>query len=446
MLKAVFLLATVSILLLIPFSVDAKNTYYVYIDELPSWADYAVNVMYDSTKYWEEPNPELKFLVVDNPSDADFKVQWVKDFGGEQHIGYAYGKQFVEVGLGDSLCYGKWQPYSANYVNQIMTHEIGHVLGLDHSNDVNSVMYPTAIHFEYGSVEDEFTLTENYAQFYSPCTSKDVTSFSYWVSVDDPTYGFDVYYVPSVESFNDWADGKPFQYYSDKECFGKNYRAYGGTCNGVAKGSGLLVIMDSKLTNPLTIVTMKTQEISSTKGFSSPKIAIVKPSFLDLPPPISIKPTITTTTKPIVIPEQESKSEYKNKASFSQSTYKTKIDKLKSGIETAENSLSGLIYQSPDAQKKIDQAWKIRWSALEKLDQANEKWKIGVSEIDKQNFRTAIINFKHIDADSESIGNYLKLISSAIEGAEKTERDYQSQKKSISPPKEDKFCFLFWCW
>ena len=106
MLKAVFLLATVSILLLIPFSADAKNTYYVYIDELPSWADYAVNVMYDSTKYWEEPNPELKFLVVDNPSDADFKVQWVKDFGGEQHIGYAYGKQFVEVGLGDSLCYG----------------------------------------------------------------------------------------------------------------------------------------------------------------------------------------------------------------------------------------------------------------------------------------------------------------------------------------------------
>lgn len=445
MLKAVFLLATVSILLLIPFSADAKNTYYVYVDELPSWADYAGNVMYDSTRYWEEPNPELKFLVVDNPSDADFRVQWVKEFGVE-HVGYAFGKQFIEVGLGDSNCHGKWQPYSAYYVNQIMTHEIGHVLGLDHSNDVNSIMYPTAINLEYGIVEEEFTLTENYGQFSSLCTSKDATSINYWVSVDDPTYGFDVYFVPSVKSFNDWVAGKSFQYYSDKECFGKNYRSYGGTCNGVAKRSGLLVIMDSKLTNPLTQLTIKTQEISTAKSYSSPKIAIAKPSFLDLLPPISIKPTITTTTRPIVIPEQESKSEYKDKASFSQSTYKTKIDKLKSGIETAENSLSGLIYQSLDAQKKIEQAWKIRWSALEKLDQAKAKWEIGVHEIDKQNFRTAIINFKGIDADSESIGNHLKWISSAIVDAEKIERDYQSQKKSVSPPKEDKFCFLWWCW
>jgi len=172
MLKAVFLLATVSILLLIPFSVNAKNTYYVYVDELPSWADYAAGVMYDSTKYWEEPNPELKFYVVDNPTDADFRVQWVKDFGGEQHVGYAYGKQFVEVGLGDSNCHGKWQPYSRNYVSQIMTHEIGHILGLDHSNDVNSIMYPTAIHLEYGIVEEEVTLTENYAHFYPPVQSR----------------------------------------------------------------------------------------------------------------------------------------------------------------------------------------------------------------------------------------------------------------------------------
>ncbi|MCH7648774.1 MAG: matrixin family metalloprotease [Thaumarchaeota archaeon] len=272
MLKAVILLATVSILLLIPFSANAKDTYYVYVDELPSWADYAVGVMYDSTRYWEEPNPELKFYVTENPNDADFRVQWVKDFGGEQHVGHAYGKQFVEVGLGDSNCYGKWQPYSRNYVSQIMTHEIGHILGLDHSNDVKSIMYPTAIHLEYGIVEEEFTLTESYGQFYSPCTIKGVTSIDYWVSVDDPTYGFDVYFVPSVESFDDWADGKSFQYYSDEECFGKNYRSYGGTCNGVTKESGLLVIANDVLSKEIATITVQYKEQSVPVGESLSRI------------------------------------------------------------------------------------------------------------------------------------------------------------------------------
>ena len=272
-------------------SIHAENAYYVHIDELPSWADYAGNVMYDSTRNWEKPNPGLKFYVTENPNYADFMVRWVKDFGGEQHVGYAY-RDFVEVGLGDSLCYGKWQPYSADYVTQIMTHEIGHILGHEHSNDVNSIMYPTSSYIEYGTVEEEFTLTEGYGQFYIPCTSKDKTSIDYSVSVDDPTYGFDVYFVPSVESFDDWADGKSFKCYLDKECFGKNYRSYSGTCNGVAKGSGLLVIMDGKLTNPLTKLTITTKEISSTRIFSSPKIATEDPTT----PTIPTTPRIPTTT------------------------------------------------------------------------------------------------------------------------------------------------------
>jgi len=290
MLKTVFLLATVSILLLIPFSADAKDTYYVYVDELPSWADYAGNVIYDSTKYWEEPNPELKFYVVDDPIDADFRVQWVKEFGVE-HVGYAYGKQFLEVGLGDSNCYGKWQPYSANYVNQIMTHEIGHILGLDHSNDVNSIMYPIANNLEYGVVEQEFTLTENYGQFIGLCTVKDVTTLNYWVSTDDPTYGFDVYVVPSVDSFYDWSDGKAFKYYSNEGCFEKNFISFGGTCARVSQGSGLLVIMNSELTNPLTKLTVKMQELAITGSSPQPKVALEEPSII-IKPTYDIVPTI----------------------------------------------------------------------------------------------------------------------------------------------------------
>ena len=83
-------------------SVYAQNVY-IQIDELPEWADYASNVMYLSTEAWKEANEGLEFWVVENSSDADFGVKWVKDFGGE-YVGYAYGNQFIEVGLGDSNC------------------------------------------------------------------------------------------------------------------------------------------------------------------------------------------------------------------------------------------------------------------------------------------------------------------------------------------------------
>ena len=58
-----------------------RTELHVYIDELPGWASYAANVMYESTKYWEERIPGLKFYETDDPSQADFRVKWVKDFG-----------------------------------------------------------------------------------------------------------------------------------------------------------------------------------------------------------------------------------------------------------------------------------------------------------------------------------------------------------------------------
>src|SRR3972149_4915413 len=259
------------VLILNPSNVNSENAVYVYIDELPSWADYASNVMYLATKGWEDVNPGLKFYVASTPNDADFTVKWVKDFGVE-HVGYAYGNQFIEVGLGDSECTKKWQPYSENYITDIMKHEIGHIFGHEHDNDPDSIMYPIALNLEYGLVEEEITLTENYAQFQPFCTIKDVTSFEYAVSVDDPTYGFDVYVVPSTESLNDWAKGESFEYYLGQGCSAKNFLSYSDMCGGVELGSGLLIIMDSTLTEKLTQVTVKTREVSTSSTASGTRL------------------------------------------------------------------------------------------------------------------------------------------------------------------------------
>jgi len=261
--KPIIIIAIVIAFLFVPQNAFADTEYNIYIDELPEWASYASDVMYESTKFWEEVDPSLKFYQVDSQVLADFSVQWVKEFGVE-HVGYAFGNQFLEVGLGDSNCVpNRWQPYSSNYVSQIMKHEIGHILGYEHNlDDPADIMYPIIVNTEYGLVEQTLAFTENYAWFVPICTSKEITSFNYQIDIEDPTYGFDVYFVLSADSIDRWGEGKPFEYYADSSCYGTNYIEFGGTCENVSSESGLL-ISTNELSQPLVNVNVKMQEITT---------------------------------------------------------------------------------------------------------------------------------------------------------------------------------------
>ena len=243
----------------------AERSLHVHVDELPEWASYASNVMYESTEYWSERLPGTEFYVADSIRGADFHVQWVRDFGVE-HIGYAYGNRFIEVGLGDSHCMDRWHPYSGRHVAQIMTHEIGHILGYGHSDDPSSIMYPVALEWEYGTVETDLPAVENHASYVPFCTSRDVASFEYHVSIDDPVYGFDVYVVPSRDSLDKWSDGESFKHYSSESCFGEGYLKYGGRCEGVSGSGGLLVTTGDDLTERLATITVKYREVSPGGG------------------------------------------------------------------------------------------------------------------------------------------------------------------------------------
>ncbi len=246
-----------------------ERHYYVYTAQLPDYAtSYASNVIYDATNAWISANPNIKFYKADTEGQADLDVQWIRDYGtvagtlGE----YVTGTKLIQVGLGDSNCMGTWQPYSTKTVEHIATHEIGHFLGLGHSTDPNNVMYPyTPV--EYGQVTTQKSLAAGYVSFIPFCTYKDSTSYSYSVTTDDPTYGFKVYVIPSRSEFDGIAQNNlSFNHYSDSGCYGENFKTYSGTCEGISKGSGLLIVLDNRQTTDLTQLTVTQQEVPFTTG------------------------------------------------------------------------------------------------------------------------------------------------------------------------------------
>lgn len=138
----------------------------VYIDNKSVPTDYNPAYYAQITKalqYWEEGgNGKLSytpvFKIVDSGStDADISISWVENLEkNDNSSSTASGdttpiianNQFVHVDimLGVGEYKGPiWIQYGDNIMLFIAKHELGHALGLDHSNDKQDIMYPTYI-------------------------------------------------------------------------------------------------------------------------------------------------------------------------------------------------------------------------------------------------------------------------------------------------------------
>ncbi|NNM03054.1 MAG: matrixin family metalloprotease [Nitrosopumilus sp.] len=126
--------------------------YKVFINEQPTGLPLDhVDTLQNSLAFWEkqelntnDQKAKIKFEITNQKHEANVWVTWVVRDIGEGVLGHAHlGKGVVEVTLGDYNCDGSFQLYDVKSVETIMTHELGHSIGLKHVEDQMNIMYPS---------------------------------------------------------------------------------------------------------------------------------------------------------------------------------------------------------------------------------------------------------------------------------------------------------------
>jgi tetratricopeptide (TPR) repeat protein len=127
--------------------------YKVYINDQPTGLPLDhVSTLTNSFEFWEKQelttdnqSAKIKFEITNLKHEANVWVTWVVRDIGDGVLGHAHlGKGVVEVTLGDYNCDGSFQLYDIDSVETIMTHELGHSIGLKHVSEKSNIMYPSA--------------------------------------------------------------------------------------------------------------------------------------------------------------------------------------------------------------------------------------------------------------------------------------------------------------
>lgn len=124
--------------------------YKVFVNEQPIGLPLDhVSTLQNSFLFWENQElstngqkARIKFEITNQKHEANVWITWVVRDIGQGLLGHAHlGKGVVEVTLGDYNCDGIFQLYDVKTIEKIMTHELGHSIGLEHVSDPNNIMY-----------------------------------------------------------------------------------------------------------------------------------------------------------------------------------------------------------------------------------------------------------------------------------------------------------------
>ena len=133
--------------------------YLVFINEQPIGLPIDhVTTLENSFSFWEKylfntsdnKKAVAKFDNIAVKGEANVWITWVVRDLGEGVLGHAnLGKGVVEVAIGSYGCDGSFQLFDVDTVEYIMTHELGHSLGLNHSTNPENILYPSIPYSDY---------------------------------------------------------------------------------------------------------------------------------------------------------------------------------------------------------------------------------------------------------------------------------------------------------
>ena len=126
--------------------------YKIYINPQPAGLPLNhIETLNETFNFWESQelktnnqDARVEFEITKSKADANVWLTWVVRDMGEGVLGHAHlGKGVVEVALGSYGCDGSFQLFDVESVKTIMTHELGHSIGLPHTSDRTNIMYPS---------------------------------------------------------------------------------------------------------------------------------------------------------------------------------------------------------------------------------------------------------------------------------------------------------------